>query len=210
MTISSMKYIASKFSKMKTKKIGKRSIYDILNNKPIVLDFEEKVNYIRHKFTYYEGNYDLFNDSRGKPNKRKELLNKVISEVVLKHKDPSVLKKLNKKILLWRKNRDEKLKRNKQNEESKKTIDYRTHDWYMKAVINNGKPTIGDWEKVIVDFIKSPENNLEPDLLQHIRYKRLKEIVNIWINKKGMFVDYNSMLINKYPKEALIYNEKEM
>ena len=119
-------------------------------------------------------------------------------------------KKLNKKILLWRKNRDEKLKRNKQSEESKKNIDYKTHDWYMKTVINNGGPTIGNWENIIVDFIKSPENNLDANLLQHIKYKRLKEIVNIWINKKGMFIDYNSMLTNKYPKEALIYNEKEM
>ena len=97
MTISSVKYAAERASKAKTKKIGKRSISDILNDKPIPLSFDEKVNFIRHRFTWYEGNYDLFNDDKGKPNKRKQLLNRVISEVVLKNRDPSLLTKMNKK-----------------------------------------------------------------------------------------------------------------
>ena len=97
MTISSVKYAAERASKAKTKKIGRRSISDILNDKPIALSFDEKVNFIRHRFTWYEGNYDLFNDDKGKPNKRKQLLNRVISEVVLKNRDPSLLTKMNKK-----------------------------------------------------------------------------------------------------------------
>lgn len=209
MTISSVKYAAERASKAKTKKIGKRSISDILNDKPIPLSFDEKVNFIRHRFTWYEGNYDLFNDDKGKPNKRKQLLNRVISEVVLKNRDPSLLTKMNKKILIWRKDRLEKLKRLQTREQIKKALDYRNHDWYLKTIINSNSIETEKWKNTIITFIKSPENNLDPDILQHIRYKRLKEIVNLWLIKKGMFLDYNSILLNKYPKEALLYNERK-
>lgn len=209
MTISSVKYAAERASKAKTKKIGRRSISDILNDKPIALSFDEKVNFIRHRFTWYEGNYDLFNDDKGKPNKRKQLLNRVISEVVLKNRDPSLLTKMNKKILIWRKDRLEKLKRLQTREQIKKALDYRNHDWYLKTIINSNSIETEKWKNTIITFIKSPENNLDPDILQHIRYKRLKEIVNLWLVKKGMFLDYNNILLNKYPKEALLYNERK-
>lgn len=209
MTISSVKYAAERASKAKTKKIGRRSISDIINDKPIPLSFDEKVNFIRHRFTWYEGNYDLFNDDKGKPNKRKELLNRVISEVVLKKRDPSLLTKMNKKILIWRKDKLEKLKRLQTKEQIKKALDYRNHDWYVKTIINSDNIETEKWKNIIITFIKSPENNLDPDILQHIRYKRLKEIVNLWLVKKGMFLDYNSILLNKYPKEVLLYDERK-
>ena len=209
MTISSVKYAAERASKAKTKKIGRRSISDILNDKPIALSFDEKVNFIRHRFTWYEGNYDLFNDDKGKPNKRKQLLNRVISEVVLKNRDPSVLTKMNKKILIWRKDKLEKLKRLRTKEQIKKALDYRNHDWYIKTIINNNSIETEKWKDTIITFIKSPENNLDPEILQHIKYKRLKEIVNLWLVRKGMFLDYNSILLNKYPKEALLYDERK-
>lgn len=209
MTISSVKYAAERASKAKTKKIGRRSISDILNDKPITLSFDEKVNFIRHRFTWYEGNYDLFNDDKGKPNKRKQLLNRVISEVVLKNRDPSILTKMNKKILIWRKDKLEKLKRLRTKEQIKKALDYRNHDWYIKTIINSNSIETEKWKDTIITFIKSPENNLDPEILQHIKYKRLKEIVNLWLVRKGMFLDYNSILLNKYPKEALLYDERK-
>ena len=209
MTISSVKYAAERASKAKTKKIGRRSISDILNDKPIALSFDEKVNFIRHRFTWYEGNYDLFNDDKGKPNKRKQLLNRVISEVVLKNRDPSLLTKMNKKILIWRKDKLEKLKRLRTKEQIKKALDYRNHDWYIKTIINSNSIETEKWKDTIITFIKSPENNLDPEILQHIKYKRLKEIVNLWLVRKGMFLDYNSILLNKYPKEALLYDERK-
>lgn len=209
MTISSVKYAAERASKAKTKKIGRRSVSDILNDRPIALSFDEKVNFIRHRFTWYEGNYDLFNDDKGKPNKRKQLLNRVISEVVLKNRDPSVLTKMNKKILIWRKDKLEKLKRLRTKEQIKKALDYRNHDWYIKTIINSNSVETEKWKDIIITFIKSPENNLDPEILQHIKYKRLKEIVNLWLVRKGMFLDYNSILLNKYPKEALLYNERK-
>lgn len=209
MTISSVKYAAERASKAKTKKIGRRSISDILNDKPIALSFDEKVNFIRHRFTWYEGNYDLFNDDKGKPNKRKQLLNRVISEVVLKNRDPSLLTKMNKKILIWRKDKLEKLKRLRTKEQIKKALDYRNHDWYVKTIINSNSIETEKWKDTIITFIKSPENNLDPEILQHIKYKRLKEIVNLWLVRKGIFLDYNSILLNKYPKEALLYDERK-
>ena len=209
MTISSVKYAAERASKAKTKKIGRRSISDILNDKPIALSFDEKVNFIRHRFTWYEGNYDLFNDDKGKPNKRKQLLNRVISEVVLKNRDPSLLTKMNKKILIWRKDKLEKLKRLRTKEQIKKALDYRNHDWYIKTIINSNSIETEKWKDTIITFIKSPENNLDPEILQHIKYKRLKEIVNLWLVRKGMFLDYNTILLNKYPKEALLYDERK-
>ena len=209
MTISSVKYAAERASKAKTKQIGRRSISDILNDKPIALSFDEKVNFIRHRFTWYEGNYDLFNDDKGKPNKRKQLLNRVISEVVLKNRDPSILTKMNKKILIWRKDKLEKLKRLRTKEQIKKALDYRNHDWYIKTIINSNSIETEKWKDTIITFIKSPENNLDPEILQHIKYKRLKEIVNLWLVRKGMFLDYNTILLNKYPKEALLYDERK-
>lgn len=209
MTISSVKYAAERASKAKTKKIGRRSVSDILNDRPIALSFDEKVNFIRHRFTWYEGNYDLFNDDKGKPNKRKQLLNRVISEVVLKNRDPSLLTKMNKKILIWRKDKLEKLKRLRTKEQIKKALDYRNHDWYIKTIINSNSIETEKWKDTIITFIKSPENNLDPEILQHIKYKRLKEIVNLWLVRKGMFLDYNSILLNKYPKEALLYDERK-
>lgn len=209
MTISSVKYAAERASKAKTKKIGRRSISDILNDKPIALSFDEKVNFIRHRFTWYEGNYDLFNDDKGKPNKRKQLLNRVISEVVLKNRDPSILTKMNKKILIWRKDKLEKLKRLRTKEQIKKALDYRNHDWYTKTIINSNSIETEKWKDTTITFIKSPENNLDPEILQHIKYKRLKEIVNLWLVRKGMFLDYNSILLNKYPKKALLYDERK-
>lgn len=209
MTISSVKYAAERASKAKTKKIGRRSISDILNDRPITLSFDEKVNFIRHRFTWYEGNYDLFNDDKGKPNKRKQLLNRVISEVVLKNRDPSLLTKMNKKILIWRKDKLEKLKRLQTKEQIKKALGYRNHDWYVKTIINSNSIETEKWKDTIITFIKSPENNLDPEILQHIKYKRLKEIVNLWLVRKGMFLDYNSILLNKYPKEALLYDERK-
>ena len=209
MTISSVKYAAERASKAKTKKIGRRSVSDILNDRPIALSFDEKVNFIRHRFTWYEGNYDLFNDDKGKPNKRKQLLNRVISEVVLKNRDPSLLTKMNKKILIWRKDKLEKLKRLRTKEQIKKALDYRNHDWYIKTIINSNSVETEKWKDTIITFIKSPENNLDPEILQHIKYKRLKEIVNLWLVRKGMFLDYNSILLNKYPKEALLYDERK-
>ena len=209
MTISSVKYAAERASKAKTKKIGRRSISDILNDKPIALSFDEKVNFIRHRFTWYEGNYDLFNDDKGKPNKRKQLLNRVISEVVLKNRDPSLLTKMNKKILIWRKDKLEKLKRLRTKEQIKKALDYRNHDWYIKTIINSNSIETEKWKDTIITFIKSPENNLDPEILQHIKYKRLKVVVNLWLVRKGMFLDYNSILLNKYPKEVLLYDERK-
>ena len=116
---------------------------------------------------------------------------------------------MNKKILIWRKDKLEKLKRLRTKEQIKKALDYRNHDWYIKTIINSNSIETEKWKDTIITFIKSPENNLDPEILQHIKYKRLKEVVNLWLVRKGMFLDYNSILLNKYPKEVLLYDERK-
>ena len=194
-------------AKKKVTKIGKRSIYDILNDKSAEMDTKEKINYIRHQFTYYDGNHDLFYTNGNKPNKKKLLLNRVISEVIDGNKEPSILKKFNKKILLWRKEKIEKLNKIRTAEELKQITDYTNHDWYIMTVKTSTQPKFELWKQKIIDFINSPENNLDPYLMKHITYKRLKNLVSHWEHSKKKDVDYNKELLRKYPIEFLIYRK---
>lgn len=99
-----IRYNIKKVKNLKKKytKLGARSIHDIVYNTPD-MKFVEKVNYIRHHYTYYEGNYDLFHTSEGKPNSLKHALNNIIGKIINKQKDPSALTTFNKKILELRK-----------------------------------------------------------------------------------------------------------
>ncbi|MBO4622296.1 MAG: hypothetical protein J5691_00190 [Bacilli bacterium] len=97
------------------KQIKKRkvsSIWDIIDDPS--LHFFQKVDYIRHHFVYYDGNYELFHDENGKPTHTKKLLDKVIAGIINKKIDPSELNDLNKEILKDHKNR---LEQNKIREE---------------------------------------------------------------------------------------------
>lgn len=208
MVFSERKFRAEKFLKEIRNKIGVRSISDIINDKPIALDVEDKINYIRHYFTYYDGNRSLFFDKRGKPNKRKRILNEIIRQIVLKQRDPSILKKVNKKILSLRSNQLEKLRKlaeqQEQHEKEKDIRNYRFHDWYIKSIENNN-PNFERWRNNIIEFINSSENNLDPYLIKHIRYKRIKDLVNKWKMKKNFYDDYNKYLLDTYPINELIY-----
>lgn len=188
----------------RTTKIGKRSIHDVIT-KSFDLSFSEKIDYIRHHFTYYEGNYDLFHDEKGKANRKKTLLNHIIVSVLLRKKDPSVLTEFNKKILKWR-----KLKKKEEIKTLEKNIikDYKTHDWFLKTK-ESGSQDYAKWKNNIIAFLNSPENNLPLNLIRHITYKRLKEITNMWMLKPTSLSDYNAFLINKYPYEQLVYKSLE-
>ena len=85
-----------KMSKDKTIKIGRRSINDIIKTEK--LTFPEKIDYIRHHYTYYEGNAHLFD---GEYEYRRKWLNKLIEGVINRKYTASVLKKFNKVILKW-------------------------------------------------------------------------------------------------------------
>jgi len=87
-------------------KYGKMSINDIINNVHN-MTFNEKVNYIRHNYTYYNTNEDLFYEADNKTlNNRGIWLNKLIAAVIYKKYTPDVLKDFNELILKWRKAKD--------------------------------------------------------------------------------------------------------
>lgn len=97
-----------KRSKEKNRKLGKRNIYDIICNTP-QLNLKQKIDYIRHHYVYYDGNYDYFYLKDGKRTPRWYQLNKIIYGIVKRKLSPNQLTLFNQKIMLWRKNRDEKI-----------------------------------------------------------------------------------------------------
>lgn len=127
------------------KKIKKRkvaSIWDIINDPD--LHFFQKVDYIRHHFVYYDGNYELFHDKNGKPTHTKKLLDQVIAGIVNKKIDPSELNELNKEIL----------KDHKARVEQNEAIEQQQLDEYLQEyhslgapIVDKPKPTIIKEEK---------------------------------------------------------------
>lgn len=83
-------------SKNKVKRIGIKSIHDIIYNTP-QMSFLNKLNYIRHHYTYYDGNQEVFFKDDGKPTYYRYELNKLIGAVINRQVDPSMLKEYNKK-----------------------------------------------------------------------------------------------------------------
>ena len=63
------------------------------------MSFLNKLNYIRHHYTYYDGNQEVFFKDNGKPTYYRYELNKLIGAVINGQVDPSMLKEYNKKIL---------------------------------------------------------------------------------------------------------------
>lgn len=96
------------YLKDKYNKLGKMSINDVINNIKW-MTFGDKINYIRHHFTYYDGNQDLFFENDKKTcNYRLHWLNRLIAAVILKKYTPDVLKDFNNRILKWRREEEKK------------------------------------------------------------------------------------------------------
>lgn len=70
---------------------------------------KEKITYIRHKYVWYEGNYELFHDKDGKYNTTKVRLNAVIQGIIEGKIDPGVLNELNQTIRQW--NKEQRIKK---------------------------------------------------------------------------------------------------
>lgn len=172
-----------RISKDRTKKIGARSIHDIIHNVK-GFSFVEKVNYIRHHFTYYDGNYMIFNNENGQPNSKKYKLNKLIGDIINGKEDASALKEFNKQILEWRKEYDVKVYEKTEEEERKEAID---------NFIRKIKTTIANNPYVdrIENFIKSPENNLETSIIRDLTYNQAKTLSSYWEKVKSR--DYNAL-----------------
>ncbi len=83
-----------KNAKRQVRLLGKCSIYKILDNDD--LEPEQKVAYIRHHYTYYNGNESLFNDPvTKKHNANHAVLNEIIRMVVRGISDPGLLREIN-------------------------------------------------------------------------------------------------------------------
>lgn len=187
----------------RTSKIGKRSIYDIIT-KNFDLSFSEKVDYIRHNFTYYNGNENLFFDEKGHPNKRRNLLNKIIVQVLRHQCNASVLSKFNKKILLWKK----EYSQNVEKVEIKQVEAYCSSQTYLlskyanaqwlQTLKNNGdNPTIQEYSKKILDNLKELEEHFGAEFFNTIRYKELKK----YINKKENRIETSKTIKKLTPEE---------
>lgn len=106
-----MSYLSKKEAVQRMKKyyktIGKRSINDIIKLED--MDFKAKVNFIRHNYTYYNGNESLFYKANKKtPNEKREQLDNLIKAVILGKYSSDILKKFDKEIMKWRKAKLEK------------------------------------------------------------------------------------------------------
>lgn len=179
------KYKSVKASKEKNKKIGIRSIHDIIHNTP-ELKFSQKVNYIRHFYTYYDGNTELFYLSDKKtPNSKRFALNKLIIDVINGRKDPNELKAFNKKILEWKKGLDEvKALRQREILTSVPVSAYFDLPIWKREVTNN-QDTSYRYIVLIERFLKSEANHLTEKEQQTISYKSLKKLAVSWNNREA-------------------------
>lgn len=177
------KYKSVKISKEKNKKIGIRSIHDIIHNTP-ELKFSQKVDYIRHFYTYYDGNTELFYlDDKKTPNSKRFALNQLIIDVINGRKDPKELKVFNKKILEWKKGLDEvKALRQREILTNIPVSTYFDLPTWKKEVTNN-QDTSYRYIVLIERFLKSKANHLTEKEQQTISYKSLKKLAVRWNNR---------------------------
>lgn len=194
----------------KVKKIGIRSISDIINNTP-ELSFEQKVNYIRHVYTYYEGNYEYFYKSKGKPNSKKFELNNLIKQILKGEKDFKELKAFNENILAWRK--EYEAKRLSETEKflskfSPVNVPEPLPFW-KQSIINNihDNPYI----PIIEKFLQSDSNNLTKEQLETITYQKLKNLAIAWQmdNLENASVEYDNRVTQSINEKLRIKQEKE-
>ena len=173
-------------SKRKTLKIGKRSIYDIIKDEE--LDFGDKLDYIRHHYVYYEGNYEYFHDERGKSNENKECLNRLIGLIIQRLADPSELRVINQEILAWRKakklieKQQEAERMAKFNETHiRSPYEMKVNVWFEKWINKY------DYDKVKLmrDYLLAHDQTYKNTALESLIYKELKIKATSWKNHQN-------------------------
>ena len=176
-----------KRSKERTARIGKTSIYNIIYNHN-ELSFTEKVNYIRHHYTHYEGNYEFFHYPNGKPNRLKFELNELIQNVVSKKVDPKELKVFNKRVDAWRKEkrRLEKEKRKKLLDELNKShlevrpISLTTINLWLSK---KGPTSVSNCDDIdlVKAYLISKDCEIKDGQLFNYKYKQIKGMAKAWL-----------------------------
>lgn len=196
MSINAKSWKKLRCSKRKTLRIGRRSIYDIIKDPR--LDFGDKIDYIRHHYVYYEGNYEYFHDESGKANKRKEELNSLICRIIQRLADPKELKQLNKKIL-----KEHRLKLAKQKIEEEKAMEkyYATikeSKYELEVNLWLSKHPVGSYSKENLDLIKEyllkNKNRIELSRIKFFTYKMAKAMAKKW--KKDLEIEKEKIANN--------------
>lgn len=163
------------------KKMGVRSIHDIISDPNSTMNY--KVNYIRHHYVYYEGNYDLFHDENGKANSTKLLLDKVIREIIRGNADPVVLTDFNKEVIKLRKQRDLENQKKIEEEISNDSM-LGGLPRYKLDIIKAGGSIHGSECTPYLNLIDQYINQLEPEMKQKYfftkSYKEMKKLAVEW------------------------------
>lgn len=203
--------VSLKKSKEKNKKIGTRSIHDIIYN-TAELTFKQKVDYIRHHYVYYQGNYEYFHTQNGSPNAKKFKLNKLIAQIIKGEKNASELKEINSQILQWRKERNDELERlNRKSLDSIplpdiptiKTTRVESMPYWKKQLGKNENPYV----TLIEEFLQSEANDLCKNTLESISYQDLKKLAIDWKkhdlkNAEESYTNkINQVVLNKLKRE---------
>ena len=181
-----------------TKKIGVRSISDIISGSS--MSFSQKINYIRHHYTYYEGNYDLFANEDGSPNSRKFELNSLILDIINGKKTADELKEFNKKILEWRKDAD-----NKNNQEKERLLEHFDGSSIRERMqwerdINNARITAHEYITLIEKYLE--DNPEEKENCKTKSYREMKEIAILWDLDKKHHKDDKNMTPGEYFRQT--------
>ena len=176
--------------RIKQRKVS--SIWDIIDDSE--LRFFQKIDYIRHHFVYYDGNYELFHDENGKPNETKKLLDEVIKGIINKEIDPSELNALNKEILKDHKTRmeqkklieeqrlNEYLQEQPKSAEVKSIVSVKKEEKYIPELATY-KQGINDCAKPYFEIIDKYLLSLSPeerDKALTWSYKDLKKVAKWW------------------------------
>lgn len=178
-------------SKNKVKRIGIKSIHDIIYNTP-QMSFLNKLNYIRHHYTYYDGNQEVFFKDDGKPTYYRYELNKLIGAVINRQVDPSMLKEYNKKIL----KKSKELKALKAKYEAETELELISNETVLKKPrwiedLNADYTEDSLYVKIINRYLNDPIKK-EFDI-NTISYSKLKKHAIQWDKrqKDSLFFEYD-------------------
>lgn len=185
MTLKRSDWKGLRISKNRIMKYGRRSIYDIIKDKE--LDFSDKIDYIRHHYVYYDGNYEYFHDEQGKSNEEKMKLNQLISLIIQRLADPSELKIINRQVMEWR--REKKLAEKQALSEElakinsialKTPYEMKVNTWFNNWV------SMYDYTKLVVirEYLLAHNEIYENEILDNYKYKELKSKAFTWKNQQ--------------------------
>lgn len=207
------KSVSQKISRMKVKKVGVKSIHDLIHNTP-ELSPSEKIDYIRHVYTFYDGNTGFFYNADNTPNARRAELNLLIEDILSGKKDPSCLKDINKEVLAWRIEKDreeyEKEQLRLKNIVMPKNLERCTlsiasqdsiYKWRRQTSTNE---MCSEYVKLIEAFLEDSPDYFKDDELENISYKELKKIARCWFHNKTKDENFKfegSFLENEQMKE---------